>query len=170
MFRPLITRSLPRATRTVSTASRSSLPVNITGSGTGTIQKVAIPGKPYTFTADTYTVLGGLDSAPSPVSYSLASLSTCNQVTGSLVAKDLGIKLGEWKVDVEGILPTDVLVQGKEGNANWEKVTLVAKVQTDADEAGFQKFVDEVERRCPITQLFQRSGVEWVSKWENVKL
>lgn len=77
------------------------LPVKVTGTGTGTLQKVSVPGKPYTFTADTYPVLGGADSAPSPVVYSLASLSACNQVTGSVVASNHGIKLGKWDVSVE---------------------------------------------------------------------
>ncbi|KAK4677482.1 hypothetical protein QC764_404990 [Podospora pseudoanserina] len=114
------------------------LPVKVTGTGTGTLQKVSVPGKPYTFTADTYPVLGGADSAPSPVVYSLASLSACNQVTGSVVASNHGIKLGKWDTDVEG-----------------DK---------------FDKFVSEVERRCPITQLFKLSGVKYESEWVNEKL
>ncbi|OAP60075.1 hypothetical protein AYL99_05077 [Fonsecaea erecta] len=155
------------------TASQS-LPVRIRGRGTGTLQTIDVEGKPYKIQTDTYQVLGGNDSAPSPVSYSMASLGSCTQVTGSVVAKDHGIKLGQWDVAVEGILPTAVLVKGEQGNPNWEKVTVKVKVQTDVKggslDPKFKHFATEVERRCPITQLFVRSGVAFSSEWINEPL
>ncbi|KIW91710.1 uncharacterized protein Z519_07678 [Cladophialophora bantiana CBS 173.52] len=151
-----------------------SLPVRIRGQGTGTLQTIDVEGKPYKIQTDTYQVLGGNDSSPSPVSYSLASLGSCTQVTGSVVAKDHNIKLGRWDVAVEGLLPTAVLVKGEQGNPNWEKVALNVKVQTDvkggSDDPKFRHFVSEAERRCPITQLFIRSGVAFSSEWINEPL
>ncbi|KAK3904178.1 OsmC/Ohr family, partial [Staphylotrichum tortipilum] len=151
-------------------SSANVLPVQITATGRGTHQTISVPGKPYTFTSDTYPILGGADSAPSPVVYSLASLSACNQVTGHVVARDHGIALGEWHVEVEGLLPTGVLVKGEQGNGNWEGVKIKVRVQTDAGEEGFGKWVGEVERRCPITRLFKESGLRWESEWVNEKL
>jgi hypothetical protein len=79
--------------------------------------------------------------------------------------------LGEWKVDVEAELPTRTLVNGEEGNPNWESVRVKVRVQTDVgDEGEFGRFVGEVERRCPITALFRRSGVRYESEWVNEKL
>ncbi|KAH7120431.1 OsmC/Ohr family [Dactylonectria estremocensis] len=151
-----------------------SLPVQVTGQGTGTIQTISVKDKPYKFSTDTYTVLGGKDSHPSPVAYSLASLGSCNQVTGFVVAKDHGLTLGEWHVTVEGQLPTAVLVGGKEGNPNWESVNVKVRVQTNAtggnDDPKFKHFVAEVERRCPITALFKLSGVAYTSEWVNEPL
>ena len=176
LCRPLANSCLPRSQtiRLISTtqARQSTLPVAISGTGTGVLQHISVPGKTYSFTADTYPILGGEDSAPSPVVYSLAALSACNQVTGAVVAKDHGIKLGQWHVDVEAQLPTKTLVKGEEGNPNWESVKLKLRVQTDIPEgsAEFDKFVSEVERRCPITALFKRSGVKYESEWVNEKL
>ncbi|KAK4221971.1 OsmC/Ohr family [Podospora fimiseda] len=180
MLRPTLTRSLAkvaRPTRLFSTTPRplQSIPLSITGTGTGTQQHITIADKSYTISTDTYTTLGGQDSQPSPVSYSLASLSSCNQVTGNVVAKNHGIKLGKWHVTVDALLPTAVLVKGEQGNPNWESVKLKARVQTDIPEGEkgkekFQFFVEEVERRCPITQLFKLSGVRFESEWVNEKL
>lgn len=154
-----------------SPASLQTLPVEIHGQGSGTTQTISIPGKSYTISTDTYPVLGGKDSAPSPVSYSLASLGSCTQVTGNVVAKDHGIKLGKWDVKVVGQLPTAVLVKGEQGNPNWESVVLKVRVETDvrggSDDPKFQHFVAEAERRCPITALFKRSGVAFTSEWVN---
>ncbi|KAM7204715.1 OsmC/Ohr family [Naviculisporaceae sp. PSN 640] len=155
---------------------QNTLPVQIQGIGSGTSQTITVHNKPYTFKTDTYSTLGGGDAHPSPVAYSLASLGSCNQVTGSVVARDHGIKVGQWDVTVAGELPTDVLVGGKQGNPNWVSVDLNIKVQTDIDatvaegKKKWEVFVSEVERRCPITQLFKLSGVRYRSQWVNEKL
>ena len=46
---------------------------------------------------------------------SRGALTSCNQVTGSLVARDLGITLGAWSFRIQGDLDTAVLVGGADG-------------------------------------------------------
>lgn len=173
-FTILPTRLFSSTTPRQSPPRSDILPVQVAGTGTGTLQHVTVPGKSYTFVSDTYPVLGGADSAPSPVVYALASLSACNQVTGHVVARDHGITLGKWNVEVDGQLPTGVLVQGlKEedvGGPNWEAVSLRVRVQTDVEGEKWDRFVSEVERRCPITRLFRDSGLKYESTWVNEKL
>ena len=65
----------------------------------------------------------------------------------------MGIKLGKWDVTVSGQLDPSVLVEGKEGNANWKAIKLGVKVESDADKGKFEEFARETERRCPVTQL-----------------
>ncbi|KAG9495538.1 hypothetical protein J7337_013787 [Fusarium musae] len=146
------------------------LPVQISCQGSGLIQTISVKDKPYKFSTDAPKVIGGQESHPSPIAYTLASLSSCNQVTGALVAKDHGLTLGKWRVSVRGQLPTAVFVGGEQGNPNWESVDLEVTVQTNADDAAFEHFIAEVERRCPIAQLFKRSGVVYQSKWINEPL
>jgi uncharacterized OsmC-like protein len=146
--------------------SSSVVPFVIRGEGTGVAQTIVAAGAAqHTFQADAYPAFGGADSAPSPLFYTLASLSSCNQVTGSLVARDLGLRLGSWAFEVQGDLDTRVLVQGAEGNANFSRITVRATVETDATDEQFARFVAETARRCPVTQLFQRSGVVFDNKW-----
>ena len=144
----------------------ATIPFIISGSGNGVAQSITVSGSPHRITTDAYTAFGGQDSAPSPLHYNLSALSSCTQVTGSIVAKDHGIKLSEWEVSVEGQLDPSVLVEGKEGNANWKSIALKVRVGAETDESGFEKWSSEVERRCPVTQLFKRSGVEWSSDWQ----
>jgi putative redox protein len=63
-----------------------------------------------------------------------------------------------------------VLVGGADGNPNFDRVTGRARVETDATGEQFATLVAETERRCPVTQLFKRSGVEWDNQRENVPL
>lgn len=153
---------------------RANSTLNLAVRGTGIRSAQSISAAPYTIETDTYKALGGNEAAPSPLALSLASLSGCQQVTGALVAKNLGIKLGKWEVEVKGVLDTDVLVKGtqavREGEGNWEGIDVKVIVETDVDGERFRLFQEETERRCTLSQLFIRSGVEWKNEWENVKL
>lgn len=144
--------------------------LKVNGKGEGVGMSITTGCNTHSFKADALPVFGGADSAPSPLYFALASLGSCNQVTGSLVAKDLGIKLGEWEVDVHAKLDVAVLTTGAEGNANFDSISGNIKVQTDADSQQLAKLAAETERRCPISQLYKRSGLKFDIKWEAVPL
>ena len=147
------------------------VPFVVASTGTGVAQDVTVQGdNAHQFKADTYTAFGGADAAPSPLAYTLGALTSCNQITAQLVAKDLGIRLGEFTFTAQGDLDPSVFVGGAEGNANFDSVTVDAQVQTDAEGEAFDHFVSELERRCPVTQLFRRSGVEFAATWKPLPL
>ena len=149
----------------------SVVPFTNQAEGTGVGQTITVGGDAgHVFEVDTYPAFGGSDSKPSPLSYVLGALTSCNQITASIVAKELGVTLGSWTFDVQGDLDTAVMVGGEEGNANFDAVTVRATVQTDADEETFAKLKADTERRCPVTQLFQRSGLEYTSDWTRAAL
>lgn len=142
------------------------VPFVVESTGSGVAQQVTVGGDhAHVFHADTYPAFGGADAAPSPLAYTLGALTSCNQITASLVAKDHGITLGAFTFHAQGDLDPSVFVGGAEGNANFSAVSVTATVETDADEATFDTFVSELERRCPVTQLFQRSGLDFRSTW-----
>ncbi|MDL5160067.1 OsmC family protein [Actinomycetospora termitidis] len=143
------------------------VPFAVHGEGTGVYQNLTAGG--HAFATDAYPAFGGQDSAPSPLFYALGALTSCNQVTGSLVAKDLGITVTSWNFDIVGDLDTAVLVGGAEGNANFDRVEVRATIETDASEEQFAQLVSETERRCPVTQLFKRSGLEFDNVWTRVE-
>jgi putative redox protein len=62
---------------------------------------------------------------------------------------------------MRGDLDTSVLVGGAAGNANFDRVSVRAAVETNATDEQFTTRTAETEWRCPVTQLFKRSGVEW---------
>ncbi|MEW1959665.1 OsmC family protein [Kineococcus sp. NPDC059986] len=151
--------------------SPQTVPFVVQAQGTGVAQDLTVPGDhPHTFKADTYPSFGGQDAAPSPLSYVLGALTSCNQVTGSIVAKGLDVQLGAWSFHVQGDLNPAVIGAGAEGNANFDRVAVRVRVETDADEATFATLREETERRCPVTQLFKRSGLVFSSEWERLPL
>jgi putative redox protein len=147
------------------------VPFTVAARGTGVAQDITVGGEnAHEFQSDTYPAFGGDDAAPSPLAYTLGALTSCNQITAQLVAKDLGIRLGEFSISARGDLDPSVFVGGAEGNANFTSVTVEGSVQTDAEGQAFDDFIAEVERRCPVTQLFRRSGVEFSASWTPLPL
>ncbi|GAC70400.1 OsmC family protein [Gordonia soli] len=154
-----------------STIRTSVVPFVVNATGTGVAQHLIAEGDAgHEFDTDAYPAFGGRDEAPSPLFYALGALTSCNQVTAALVAKDLEITLGSFDFRVQGDLDTAVLVGGADGNANFDAVTVTATVQSDATPEQFQEFVSEVERRCPVSQLFIRSGLEFANDWQQAPL
>lgn len=43
-------------------------------------------------------------------------------------------------------------------------------MESDATDEQFARFVAETERRCPVTQLFKRSGLEFDNRWTRLPL
>ncbi|PWJ49063.1 Uncharacterized OsmC-related protein [Quadrisphaera granulorum] len=151
--------------------SKETVPFVVDAEGTGVAQRLVVAGDhEHVFTADTYPSFGGEDAAPSPLSYLLGALTSCNQVTGSLVASGLGIAVGRWSFHIQGDLDPSVIAGGAEGNANFDSVSVRVTVETDADESTFATFRTETERRCPVTQMFKRSGLAYTSAWHRVPL
>jgi hypothetical protein len=81
------------------------------------------------------------------------------------VARDFGLTLGQFHVAVDAKLDPTVLATGAEGVSNFTRLKLDVAIETDADADTFARFGQEVERRCPVTQLFRRSGVEVTTSW-----
>jgi uncharacterized OsmC-like protein len=136
-----------------------------TGEGSGVAQTVREDGSRHVIQTDAHPAFGGQDSAPSPLAYALAALTSCTQVTSQIVARDLGLTLGQFSVTVDAKLDPTVLATGVEGVSNFSRLTLDVAVETDAATDEFAQFGREVERRCPVTQLFRRSGVDVTTSW-----
>ena len=148
------------------TTPKKTVPFVVEAEGTGVAQTVTVPGEhPHVFRADTLPAFGGQDAEPSPLSYALGALTSCNQVTGSIVATQLGISISGWRFRVQGDLDPTVIGAGAEGNANFQRVEVSVEVATDADDEAFAELTAETDRRCPVTQLFRRSGLEFVTTW-----
>jgi uncharacterized OsmC-like protein len=137
----------------------------LTGEGSGVAQTVREDGTHHVIQTDAHPAFGGHDTAPSPLAYALAALTSCTQVTSQVVARDLGLTLGQFHVAVDAKLDPTVLATGAEGVSNFNRLTLDVSIETDAAPDAFAHFGREVERRCPVTQLFRRSGVDVKTSW-----
>lgn len=142
----------------------------VSGSGTGVAQTVAVSGADYVIETDAYPAFGGQDAHPSPLAYTLASVSSCNQVTAQIVAKELGISIGTCRFDVSADFNPTTMTTGRDSDdATFQNLRINAEITTDAPADQFDRLRDEVARRCPVSVLFARAGVQITNEWTQVK-
>lgn len=147
------------------------VPFAVTGRGTGVAQTVAIDGADYTIQTDAYPAFGGQDAHPSPLAFTLASLSSCNQVTSAIVAKELGVTIEHVQFRVEADFNPTTMTTGahREGQTTFQNLRVTAEISSDATPEQFQRLQDETDRRCPVSQLFALAGVQVTSRWTQVQ-
>ena len=139
---------------------------SVSASGTGVRQDVDVTGSGHVIRSDAYEAFGGKDEFPSPLAYTLASLTTCNQVTASIVAKEQGIEIRSYSFEVAGDFNPTIMTTGSDkGDDSFHDVRLTATVDTDASQEQIAALGAEVERRCPVSALFRRAGTGLTSTW-----
>ncbi|ALE84589.1 OsmC family protein [Pseudonocardia sp. HH130629-09] len=139
----------------------------VSGQGTGVAQTVAVDGADYVIETDAYPAFGGKDEHPSPLAYTLASLSSCNQVTSSIVAKELGITIEHVRFDLAADFNPTTMTTGthRDGETTFQNLRIDAVITTDGTEEQVAQLARETERRCPVSQLFALAGVSITSTW-----
>ncbi|OLR95139.1 OsmC family protein [Actinokineospora bangkokensis] len=139
----------------------------VSGEGTGVAQTVAVSGAEYTIQTDAYPAFGGQDAHPSPLAYALAALSSCNQVTAQVVAKELGITIEHVHIDVAADFNPTTMTTGqhREGETTFQNLRVDAVVTTDATDEQVATLGAETARRCPVTELFRLAGVAITNDW-----
>lgn len=142
----------------------------VSGTGTGVAQTVAVKGADHVIETDAYPAFGGQDAHPSPLAYTLASLSSCNQVTAQIVAKELGVTIDAVAIDVAADFDPTTMTTGREsGDATFQDLRITARITTGATAEQFERLRDEVARRCPVSVLFARAGVAITNDWTQVQ-
>jgi putative redox protein len=146
-------------------------PYSLHGEGRGVAHTIHQDGTSHVIRVDAPASFGGKDEYPGPVSYTLGALISCSQVTAQVVAKDLGIQVGSFEFDLRAVLDTAVLVGGvRDDKVGIQDVKISAKVEARATPELFAELREETERRCPIFQLFKKSGVSIESRWTQTAL
>lgn len=95
---------------------------------------------------------GGTDAGPTPLEYFLMSLAGCLASVARIIAHQKKIQLRALSLSVEGDLDLDVLVGKNQVNRPGFR-DIKVKVKLDADLSPAEKvaFLEEVERRCPVS-------------------
>lgn len=107
---------------------------------------------------------GGTDAGPTPLEYLFISLAGCIVTIGHIVAKQQRLPVRSIEVHVEGELDTDVLM-GKRADvrAGFSAVRVRTKIDADMSQAEKEKFLSEVDARCPISDNIQNlTPIEFV--------
>lgn len=94
---------------------------------------------------------GGTDTGMNPVELMLGSLGACQTIAGSMIANQMGIKLDEFWVEIEGDLNTDGFL-GLDPNVRkgYQAIRFNFHIKADITEEKAAKFIEVVENTCPV--------------------
>lgn len=134
--------------------------------GRGMAQTARVRGTRHVIEADAVPAFGGHDGAPGPLAYALAALTSCSQITAQATAQQLGIHIDRISFELESEIDLALLLGATpQGRPDFQGVDVQVTVHTDADAEVIARLQAETERRCPVYQLFTRSGVPMRSRW-----
>uniref|UniRef100_UPI003F8F86D7 OsmC family protein n=1 Tax=Halomonas sp. TaxID=1486246 RepID=UPI003F8F86D7 len=117
------------------------------------------------FMVDEPASLGGTDEGPNPVELVLSGLSSCTSVMISLIAKEQGFAyeaaefLNSGQIDLQGM-------SGVAGvSPHFQSVQFDVVVTTGESDERLQQLKAEVEKRCPVMNLFLDAKVPVTTNW-----
>ena len=120
------------------------------------------------FLMDEPVELGGTNVGPNPMEFVVAALNGCKGVMIPLIAKEQGFTFSGIEFETTGIIDIRGLM-GEEGvTPHFQKIRLTVKLDTNETEEAIEKLKLEVERRCPVFNLFLDAGIEISSKWKKI--
>jgi uncharacterized OsmC-like protein len=101
---------------------------------------------------DQMTNAGGQDAGPTPLEYLLLSVGACVATLGRIIALQRKIPIRGIAVSVSGDLDVSVLLgKGTESRAGFTGLTVTVDIDADLSREEKQKLVEEMDRRCPVT-------------------
>ena len=108
----------------------------------------------HTLLLDQPVAAGGTDLGPTPVDAFLATIGSCLGTIARLVAHQKKITLEKMEFKVSGEFDVDILLgRSEEGEAGFQSLNVDAVLESpDLDEQGKIGFLEEVDRRCPVSQ------------------
>lgn len=114
--------------------------------------RLDVSARDFTMVVDEPERLGGTNAGPNPLEYELASLAGCINVTGHLVAKEMGLTISDVRMTLSGTLnPARFMGRGEEERAGFKEITVALELQGVTDPAQLEKWRAAVEERCPVS-------------------
>lgn len=114
--------------------------------------RLEVSAREHTLVIDEPAKLGGTDQGPNPLEYMLAALAGCINVTGHLVAKELGFRIKDLSMDIMGELdPARFMGRSTEERAGFKVVKVEVRLEADIDDDTRQSWIESVESRCPVS-------------------
>ncbi|MEO0233944.1 MAG: OsmC family protein [candidate division WOR-3 bacterium] len=96
--------------------------------------------------------MGGVDKGPTPLEYLFVSLGGCIASIARIVANQKRLDIKNLKVVVSGDIDTDILLgKSKDKRPGFFKITVKVSFDSDMTKEEKEKFLKEVDSRCPIS-------------------
>lgn len=127
----------------------SDFTVSITGKKV-TANRLDIKARQFEFISDKELDFGGNEDGPNPLEYLLGGYAACINVVAHMVAKEQNINVRKLEINITGTLDASKLFgQPTTARSGFKSLKVNLNLDSDADQATQEKWIKEVEERCP---------------------
>ena len=99
--------------------------------------------------------LGGTNKAMNPVEALLCALGSCQTIVATAFAEAQGIDLKGFSVGLEGDLDPDGFLGLADVRKGFQEIRFNMHFKTDAPKEKVEKFVEFIEKTCPVGDCLQ---------------
>lgn len=112
--------------------------------------KVKTTSRQFELTIDEPQSLGGTDTGMNPVEALLVSLGACQSIVARVYAPKFGVKLDDFRVEVEGDIDLDGFFDKSDVRPGYSDIRYTFYITTESPKESVEELVRFLERKCPI--------------------
>jgi len=126
--------------------------------------EIEVSTRQFSLTVDQPADSGGTDAGPTALEYLFFALASCIVTIGLIKARQERLPVRGIQVKVDGDLNTMVLMGKKtDDRSGFQEIRVAVDVDADMSREEKEKFVQDVELRCPVTDNIKHgSSVHFV--------
>ncbi|EPJ46016.1 MAG: hypothetical protein OFPII_23560 [Osedax symbiont Rs1] len=114
--------------------------------------RIAVKARDFNIIIDEPASFGGEDKGPNPVEYLLSSIVGCLNVTGHLVAEEMGFTIKNLQIKASGSLnPARLFGKETSDRTGFKGIDIELLVDADTDATTLQQWLQKIELRCPVS-------------------
>lgn len=111
---------------------------------------VDIQARQFTMRMDEPPELGGTDTGMNPVEAILGALASCQIIVGQVYAKKFRVELEDFRVDVEGDLDLDGLMDKGDARPGFQNIRYTFHITSPSERARIEKLSEFLQAHCPV--------------------
>ncbi|MDX2369042.1 MAG: OsmC family protein [Colwellia sp.] len=114
--------------------------------------RMSVKARNFTMIVDEPPALGGQDEGPNPVEYVLSAIVGCLNVTGYIVAKEMGLTINSLEIKANGDINPDLLFGTTTNDrAGYKGINIDFCIDAQADQETLDSWLSQVKARCPVS-------------------
>lgn len=120
--------------------------------------RIDVSSGEHNFSIDEPKKFGGTDAGPNPLEYMLGALAGCLNVTGHMIAKEMGFEIDSMKIHLEGSMDPLVFMGKKQGpRAGFKEIRAHFDIKSSVSAETLHEWAKKVESRCPVSDNLSNS-------------
>ena len=102
--------------------------------------------------------MGGTNKGVNPMSAALGVMGACQTIVAFMFAKQKGIDLQDFHVEVEGDMDMQALMQQNGERTGFQEIRYTMHFKSNEDEKTLEAFSKFIEENCPVSDTFYQGA------------